>query len=95
MLTNLPEQKSNIKFFGIVFVYSYFIKITFINLKFILMKKEWIKPSIVDFANSKINTGTEEAGSPEAVTRCVNGSPITLMNAGATGKSSTTFETCS
>lgn len=60
------------------------------------MKKEWIRPSIVDFSNSSINSGENPDGTPESVTRCVNGMEATLMALGADGpESSVTFETCS
>lgn len=59
------------------------------------MKKEWIKPSIIDFSNSNINSGTEPEGTPETIIRCSDGMELALMNAAGTGKSSTTFETCS
>jgi len=59
------------------------------------MKKEWMKPSIIDFSNSNINSGTDAAGEPETVIMCFNGMELTLMNASGTGKSSTTFDTCS
>lgn len=58
------------------------------------MKKEWMKPSIIDFANSSINSGTDETGTPETVIMCVGGRELTSRQEG-TGKSSRTFETCS
>jgi len=59
------------------------------------MKKEWIKPSIIDFSNSNINSGADPAGAPETIIMCVDGMELALMNAAAVGGTSTTFETCS
>jgi len=59
------------------------------------MKKEWMKPLIIDFTNSSVNSGTDERGEPERVITCVNGLQMIDLNAAGTGKSSTTFETCS
>jgi len=60
------------------------------------MKKEWIKPTIVDFANSNINSGADATATPESTTRCVNGMEATLMAFGAEGPESfVTFDTCS
>jgi len=58
------------------------------------MKKEWIKPTIVDFSNSSINSATDPDGLPETVIQCMDGMVVELAQRG-TGKSSTTFETCS
>jgi len=59
------------------------------------MKKEWSKPSIIDFTNSNINSGTVEGGVPETRITCSNGMVLEQQNPNGTGKSSTTFETCS
>lgn len=61
-----------------------------------LMKKEWNKPSIIDFSNSNINSGADATATPESTTRCVDGMEATLMAIGNEGPENfTTFDTCS
>jgi len=64
-------------------------KPNFNNINLQIMKKEWIKPSIIDFSNSSVNSGTDAETEPETIIMCFNGMELATMSLTGFGSSTT------